>query len=116
MGFERQAGSYYGLSKHRALNLCHTLIGLQVTGRIIIDTEAFERFNPQRSENYDELHESDYIVSEVQATNKTKKEKYAEEDASPKVNLTEEAHLICKSTLPGYSLKLKKWRKYFNSH
>jgi hypothetical protein len=94
----------------------HTLIGLQVTGRIIVDTEAFERFNPQRSENYDELHESDYTVSEVPATNRSKKVKYAEEEASPKIKLTEEAHLICKSTLLGYSLKLKKWRKYFNSH
>jgi len=88
-----------------------TLTHFQVSGRIIIDTQAFNRFNPHRSENYDDLHESDYTVSEVLAfvastINNTRKNNFAGEEVSPEVKLTEEAHIICKSTLLGYSLKL----------
>jgi hypothetical protein len=31
---------------------------------------------------------------------------------TPKIQLTDDARLICKSTVSGYSLKLKKWRTY----
>jgi hypothetical protein len=34
---------------------------------------------------------------------------YAGELGAPKIQLTDDARLICKSTVPGYSLKLKKW-------
>jgi hypothetical protein len=76
------------------------------------------RFNPQRSERYDELHDEDFTISDVPAA-KAKNSRlskaeanFAEEAVAPVVKLTEDAHLICKSTLLGYSLKLKKWRKY----
>lgn len=85
---------------------------LQVTGRIIIDAEAFGNFNPHRTEGYEELHKSDYIESDVPATNAPAINNYAKEEMSPTVNLTKDAHLICKPTLLGYSLKLKKWSKY----
>ena len=94
------------------------LIPLTVSGRIIIDTEAFERFNPHRSERYDDLHDEDFTISEVPAAKAknsrlTKAEaNFAEETIAPVVRLREEAHLICKSTLLGYSLKLKKWCKF----
>ena len=96
------------------------LIPLTVSGRIIVDTEAFERFNPQRSESYDDLHDDDFASSDAPTakTNNSRLSKveanFAEEVAAPVVKLTEEAHLICKSTLLGYSLKLKKWRKFHN--
>jgi hypothetical protein len=96
------------------------LIPLTVSGRIIVDTEAFERFNPHRSERYDDLHDEDFTISEAPAAKAqnsrlSKAEaNFAEETVAPVVKLTEEAHLICKSTLLGYSLKLKKWRKFFS--
>lgn len=75
------------------------------------------RFNPQRSENYDELYEEDFTLSEAPAAKAeharlTEAEaNFAEEGDAPVLKLTEEAHLICKSSLLGYSLKLKKWRE-----
>jgi hypothetical protein len=36
---------------------------------------------------------------------------YAVEGVTPKISLTDNGLLICKSTVPGYSLKLKKWSK-----
>jgi hypothetical protein len=65
------------------------------------------------------LHDEDFTISEAPASEArnsrlSKAEaNFAEEVVAPVVKLTEEAHLICKSTLPGYSLKLKKWREYF---
>jgi hypothetical protein len=67
------------------------------------------------------LHDEDFTISETPAakvknSRLTKAESnFAEEAVAPKVKLTEEAHLICKSTLLGYSLKLKKWRKCYCS-
>jgi hypothetical protein len=93
------------------------LFPLTSSGRIIVDTEAFMRFNPQRSERYEDLHDEDFTISDaptVQAKNSRlsrAEANFAEEAVAPVVKLTEEAYLICKSTLLGYSLKLKKWRK-----
>jgi hypothetical protein len=76
------------------------------------------RFNPHRAEIYDDLHDEDFTISEAPVAKKnssrlTKAEaKFSEDLVAPTVQLTEEGHLICKSTLLGYSLKLKKWRKY----
>jgi len=36
---------------------------------------------------------------------------YAVEQEAPKLNLTADGHVICKASVPGYSLKLKKWSK-----
>jgi hypothetical protein len=110
MGLEGQTSSCYGLSSRCTVRYIK-LIEEQVTGRIIIDTEAFERFNPNRTEDYDELHESDFITKEISPTKFAKSVNYADKEESPEIKLTEEAHLICKSTLLGYSLKLKRWRK-----
>ena len=34
---------------------------------------------------------------------------FGAQETAPKVRLTADGHLICKSSVPGYSLKLKKW-------
>jgi hypothetical protein len=36
---------------------------------------------------------------------------YAVEQEAPKLSLTADGHVICKASVPGYSLKLKKWSK-----
>jgi hypothetical protein len=40
------------------------------------------------------------------------KNDYEAECEAPKITLTDDGRLICKSTVPGYSLKLKKWSTY----
>lgn len=76
------------------------------------------RFNPHRAERYDDLHDEDFTISDSPAAkeNKSRLSKaeanFADEAVAPAVKLTEDAQLICKSTLLGYSLKLKKWRNY----
>lgn len=76
-------------------------------------------FNPEKSEDYEDLQEKDFTLSEdpvIKAKDPrlTKVEaKFAEDETEPVVKLTEEAHLICKPTLLGYSLKLKKWLYFF---
>lgn len=87
------------------------LIGFQVTGRIIIDAQAFGTFNPHRAEAYDELDECDYTLSDLPATKETAANSYSNEEVSPNILLTDFGHLICKATLLGYSMKLKKWSR-----
>jgi hypothetical protein len=98
------------------------LVPLTVSGRIIIDSEAFGRFNPHRSERYDDLHDEDFTIEDAPASGPQNcklskaEQSFAETTTSPVVKLTEDAHVICKSTLLGYSLKLKKWRKFSFNH
>jgi hypothetical protein len=86
------------------------VIPVNVTGRIIIDTEAFNTANPDESEALDALQEDDFTASEVPDV--AGNSNYETESTSTNLKLTSKAHLICKSTLRGYSLKLKKWRMY----
>jgi hypothetical protein len=82
-----------------------------VNGRIIIDTQMFNKFNPQFNISIGDLSESDYILEDIAKQQKIDSTVYETEVGKPKVRLTSEAHLICKTTVPGYSLSLKKWRK-----
>ncbi|MAD84339.1 MAG: hypothetical protein CL912_15350 [Deltaproteobacteria bacterium] len=85
-----------------------------VSGRIIIDTESFDRHNPTKSESYtDDLNEADFSLSEAPTSFKAMvsslENDFGAQETAPKVRLTADGHLICKSSVPGYSLKLKKW-------
>lgn len=114
--YEALAGYHYKAYEGTALswNSKGRPVPLTVGGRIIIDTEAFDRFNVERQESYDPLHDSDFSVSEVSvADTKAMQNDYATKEISPEVKLSPEAHLICKATVPGYSLKLKKWLYFF---
>jgi len=89
-----------------------------VTGRIIIDTESFDRNNPMKATAYnDDLHAQDFKVSQTAVMDFKKmvtvvENDYEDEGNGPKIDLTDDGRLICKSTIPGYSLKQKKWSKY----
>ncbi len=89
-----------------------------MSGRIIIDTESFDRNNPTKSETYsDDLHPADFEITETPILDFNKMEMviqndYEVEGETPKISLTDDGRLICKSTVPGYSLKLKKWSTY----
>lgn len=68
-------------------------------------------------ELYNDLKDEDFTrsdVPEVKATMSDGDSSQGDYDViqvNPGLRLTEEAHLICKATVTGYSLKLKKWRK-----
>ncbi|KAF4625275.1 hypothetical protein G7Y89_g12896 [Cudoniella acicularis] len=85
---------------------------LAVSGKIVIDIESFNRHNLMQSESVsgslsDEDGECKLNPSnEVDSPNG---DNYTTTTTSPKVGLTAIGHLICKSTVAGYSLKLKKW-------
>jgi hypothetical protein len=82
-----------------------------------VDTESFDRNNPTKSESYnDDLHPADFKITEIPGMDFKKmvtiiQNDYAVESVTPKIALTDDGRLICKSTVPGYSLKLKKWSK-----
>jgi len=90
----------------------------QVSGRIIIDTDSFNRHNPSKGSSYgDDLHKKDFAISEVSGMSfkdmvTVIHNDYTIEQEEPKITLTAEGHLICKSVVPGYSLKLKRWSAY----
>ncbi len=83
-----------------------------------MDTASFDRNNPTKaSAYYDELYPTDFKVSQKldPAFNEMVtviQNDYENEGGEPEIELTEDGHLICKSTVPGYSLKQKKWSKY----
>ena len=94
------------------------MVPVTVTGRIVIDTESFDRHNPTQSESYgDSLNENDFTLSEAPTSFKAMVSNldndFVTEQVAPKVRLTADGHLICKSSVPGYSLKLKKWSMSF---
>ena len=104
----------------------------QVNSRIIIDTYAWNRFNPTRQVSLSSLgtkvatpinHEDEYDDYDDEDDEGTDDDDYEENiqrsshaiaknaDETPALNLTKEQLLLCSATLKGYSLKNKKWRK-----
>ncbi|KAH8807790.1 ATPase [Xylogone sp. PMI_703] len=105
--FEELAGYHYKSYNGVALswNAQGSLVPLTVTGRVIIDTDSFDRFNTGRTEGLDPLENKDFRFEEVQNGEPSSK--------ALNIRLTPRAHLICKATVKGYSLKLKKWLYFF---
>lgn len=103
----------------------------KVDSRIIIDTYAWNRFNPNRQVSLSPLGSK--MVIPVNNSNESDDYYDDEEDGYddeynrsaqrsghgiannsndiPTLTLTEEQLLLCSATLKGYSLKNKKWRK-----
>lgn len=82
-----------------------------INSRIIIDTYAFNRFNPNRKVNLeflqtDENVEEDSDLEELELDNRQGKN-------TIRGRLNEEQLLICTASLRGYSLKNKKWLEFF---
>ena len=84
---------------------------LQVDSRIIIDTYAYNRFNPNRSISLSPLGNKD------QASDSSSEDGYYTDDdvqlgtQQPRVPLTKNQLLIASPSVRGYALKTKKWRK-----
>lgn len=116
--FEAYKGYHFKAYKGIALGqgMCGP-IRFSVDSRIIIDTYAYNRFNPNRKisleylkpeeDDTEDNHDSDecdsdmsFIDADTTATNKH-------------IPLTEEQLLLCTPKLRGYSLKDKKWLIFF---
>ena len=104
----------------------------KVNSRIIIDTYAWNRFNPNRqvslsplgskmvipvdnsngSDDYYDDDEEDEFDDEYNRSAQRPGHDIAKNSNDiPTLTLTEEQLLLCSATLKGYSLKNKKWRK-----
>ncbi|KAI9658680.1 MAG: hypothetical protein M1821_002240 [Bathelium mastoideum] len=91
-----------------------------VHSRIIIDTQAHNRFNPHEKVNLQKIlsGEGDFDFDDDSENGFEYLSDNDEDDAdavritAPEV-LTEEQLLICKPTLRGYSLKDKKWLEFY---
>ena len=99
----------------------------KVDSRIIIDTYAWNRFNPNRQVSLNSLNQSQSqgSTAEWEAGTEDEYTDYGDDELEgeelqtlkqpgefkPK-GLTDEQLLLCSATLRGYSLKNKKWRKF----
>ncbi|TVY85338.1 Mitochondrial Lon protease-like protein [Lachnellula suecica] len=92
---------------------------MNVSGRVILDTESFNRHNPSEAEHYGRRLEADEFERlEVPRRNSKKTDEISREDfalrqETPNVILTAKGHLFCQSLQPGCSLKHKKWMLFF---
>jgi len=71
---------------------------MHISGRIIVDTETFKRFNPSARTSFTQL-----ISTEVKPTSKGNQ---------PRVD-GEEEYLLAPATVAGFSLREKVWVKFF---
>jgi hypothetical protein len=102
----------------------------QVDGRIIVDTYAWNRFNPNRQVSLSNLSQPRPQQSDVQSAadgddgSEDDCTDYGDEDLDEEIideasqpgkarpqALTKDQLLLCSASLKGYSLKNKKWRK-----
>lgn len=101
------------------------MIRYTINSRVIIDTYAFNRFNPNRKVNLSYIGQTDdgddededdmeYLTHSELLNGATKQSK-DEDDSQPheKNALTDEQSMLCTHTLHGYSLRDKKWLLLF---
>ncbi|EHL01856.1 putative ATP-dependent zinc metalloprotease FtsH [Glarea lozoyensis 74030] len=113
--FEQLAGYHYkaNCSHMEFKERTNTDYVFKANGRIIIDAQSLRKFNPQFASGVNELDKDHFVLedsSKDMPQQKIDSTVYETETSRPKVRLTDEGCLICKTTVPGYSLSLKKWR------
>ena len=90
---------------------------IQVSGRIIIDPKSFNQFSPHCSRRWKRMSSKDYDMLLVsRATQAAMRRVKMTVDRGPVINLSSYHHMICKSTVRGYSIKLKRWLQFFVSN
>lgn len=85
-------------------------VPIQVSGRIVIDIDSFNRYSPYRGRFVSSFNAKDIEMLEEFEASRGDKE---ETNEAPKVRLTEYHQMLCHSRVRGYSLKLKKWLDFF---
>ncbi|TLD37248.1 Mitochondrial chaperone [Venturia nashicola] len=126
--FEELAGHHYKSYNGHAITWDHegNEKTIHTTGRIIVDTESFNRFSPYYARNVESFNQGDIekLLAHKEA-NETRKEsngfQSADEpillkgDKEEQVQLTPYLRMLCRSRVRGYSLKTKKWLDFFVS-
>lgn len=111
--FEKYKGYHYKAYEGIAIGWsCWGPVRYSVNSRVIIDTYAFNRFNPNRKVNLDffatdEHDEDDSDLEELEPDSRHGK------NNTIRGHLNEEQLLISTASLRGYSLKDKKWLEFF---
>jgi hypothetical protein len=85
-----------------------------VSGRVVIDSDAYFRFNPGHSFSPSRQNNGDDAVDSVcfeDGEINSDIENDAMQKAPDDVSLDENQLLICRPIVRGYALKLKKWRR-----
>ena len=92
-------------------------LSAQATGRIIVDTHAFNRFSQFTRIRSNGFKETDAVNVEEEAPNAlmngTQGGGLIVSTSKPKVKLSESLHLISFPLVRGYSLKSKRWMAFF---
>ncbi|KAK4660080.1 hypothetical protein QC762_116010 [Podospora pseudocomata] len=105
--FEQLAGHHYREYSGRAItwNREGNEVDIQITGRIVVDIESFNRFSPWRVR-----YLNDFNATDIERFNKHKVESGIE---SEEFVMPDYYKMLCRSRTRGYSLKYKKWVDFF---
>jgi hypothetical protein len=105
--FEQLAGHHYKQYEGKAINWDRdgNEIECQVTGRIVVDIDSFNRFSPWRVRYLNEWHADD-----LERFSKHKEKMGLPDD---KFILPPYYQMLCRSRTRGYSLRFKKWLDFF---
>ncbi|KAF2259946.1 hypothetical protein CC78DRAFT_523948 [Lojkania enalia] len=110
-----QYQDYSGPAITRDKNGCEQEI--QVLERIIIDAKSFNQLSPHCSRRWKRMSARDYdMLVTSRATQTAMKKLRVNVKGGPVINLGIYHHLICRSTMRGYSIKLKRWLEFFVSN
>jgi len=106
--FESLAGHHYKAYSGKAITWDRegNEVPIQISGRIIVDIDSFNRFSPYRSRYLNEWNAKD-----VERLAKHKEEHGLDEKGE--LRLTPYHHMLARSRTRGYSLKLKKWLDFY---
>jgi len=106
--FESLAGHHYKSYSGKAITWDRegNEVPIQVSGRIIVDIDSFNRFSP-----YSTRYLNDWNAKDLERLG-THKEEHGLDDKG-ELRLTPYHHLLARCRTRGYSLKLKKWLDFY---
>ncbi|KXX75067.1 Mitochondrial sorting [Madurella mycetomatis] len=105
--FEQLAGHHYKQYQGKAItwNREGNEVECQITGRIVVDIDSFNRFSPWRVR-----YLNDWNANDLERFSKHKEKMGLTDD---KFVLPPYYQMLCRSRTRGYSLKFKKWLDFF---
>ncbi|KAK3366831.1 P-loop containing nucleoside triphosphate hydrolase protein [Lasiosphaeria ovina] len=108
--FEKLAGHHYKSYSGKAVTWDRegNEIQIQVSGRIIVDIESFNRFSPYRVR-----YLNDWNAKDLERLSKYKEHYGGAPDDDGATRLTPYHQMIARCRTRGYSLKMKKWLDFF---
>jgi adenylate kinase family enzyme len=102
---------------------------IQISGRIVVDTESFGRYSSQYRRYLEDFGETDFeriskhqsdtngldqIKEEDEETPQIDEQTWClEKEENKRLNLSPYHHMLCRSRTRGYSLQVKEWLEFF---